>query len=672
MKPDPHAAVTGAPCPRLEGGEKVTGRAQYACDVRLPGQLYARVLRSPVPHARISRIDTSRAAALPGVHAVLSVVNAPEIEWYEGTRLFDRHVRFHGDEVAAVAAESEELAEDALRAIDVDFEPLPFAIGMEEGSRGEPVVETRGDAARGLREAEVVIDQTYTTQCALHNALEPHGCTAAWEGEALMLYESTQGIYAVRTWVAEKLRIPERNVRVITQHMGGGFGAKQIAWKHSIIAALLAKQAGHPVQLMLDREAENLAAGNRNATRQRVRLGAKRNGTLAAIDVHALVQIGAYSVGGEDSDVIGTYLTLYRCPNVHAEQIPVRTHTGPAIAFRAPGHAEANFALESAMDELARALGIDAIELRLRNYASHDQLKNKPYTNVESLRRCYERVAAAMDWGKARPQGKQRTTRRGMGFAAHDWAGGKGFPPAEVRVEMDPDGTARVLTGTQDIGTGTRTALAQIAAEALGIAVDRVSVALGDTRSALYAPTSAGSATLATLGPAVYEAAVQARKTGSANAQRRKNRTDKSIRTCGAQCVEVEVNTETGEVRVVRVAASHDCGRIVNPLLVESQVLGGITQGLGYALTETRVVDARLGLTLNPNLEEYKVQTAADFPRFINAMESMPDWDANETGAKGIGEPPIIPTAAAVANAVFDAVGVRVRELPIRRETLLR
>ena len=672
MKRDPHAAVTGAPCPRLEGGEKVTGRAQYACDVRLPGQLYARVLRSPVPHARISRIDASRAAALPGVHAVLSVANAPEIEWYEGTRLFDRHVRFHGDEVAAVAAESEELAEDALRAIDVDFEPLPFAIGMDEGSRGEPVVETRGDAARGLREAEVVIDQTYTTQCALHNALEPHGCTVAWEGETLMLYESTQGIYAVRRWVAEKLRVPERNVRVITQHMGGGFGAKQIAWKHSIIAALLAKQAGRPVQLMLDREAENLAAGNRNATRQRVRLGAKRDGTLAAIDVHARVQIGAYSVGGEDSDVIGTYLTLYRCPNVHAEQIPVRTHTGPAIAFRAPGHAEANFALESAMDELARALGMDAIELRLRNYATHDQLKNKPYTSVEGLRRCYERVAAAMDWGKARPQGSQRTIRRGVGFAAHDWAGGKGFPPAEVRVETNGDGTARVLTGTQDIGTGTRTALAQIAAEALGIAVDRVSVALGDTRSGLYAPTSAGSATLATLGPAVYEAAVQARKTGSANAQRRRNRTDKSIRTCGAQCVEVEVNTETGEVCVVRIAASHDCGRIVNPLLVESQVLGGITQGLGYALTETRVVDARLGLTLNPNLEEYKVQTAADFPRFINAMESMPDWDANETGAKGIGEPPIIPTAAAVANAVFDAVGVRVRELPIRRETLLR
>ena len=672
MKREAQRAVTGEPHPRLEGGEKVTGRAEYSSDVRLPGQLYARVLRIPLPHARISRIDMTRAQSLPGVHAVLSIANAPEIDWYENTRLFDRTLRFNGDEVAAVAAESEELAEEALLAIDVEYEPLPFAVTIDAGMRGEPVVEARGDAARGLREADVVIDALYTTQCALHNALEPHGCTAVWEGETLVLYESTQGIYAVRRTVAEKLNLVEDAVRVITQHMGGGFGAKQIAWKHSVIAALLAKESARPVQLMLDRESENLAAGNRNATRQRVRLGARRDGTLTAIDVRALVQIGAYSVGGEDSDVIGTYLTLYRCPDVHAEQVPVRTNTGPAIAFRAPGHAEANFALESAMDELAHALGMDAIELRLRNYATHDQLKNKPYTNVDSLRRCYERVATAMEWGKGRAPVSGSNIKRGVGFAAHDWPGGKGFPPAEVWVEMYDDGSARVSTGTQDIGTGTRTALAQIAAEVLGIPVHRVSVALGDTQSGLYAPTSAGSATLATLAPAVREAAAQARITGSARAERRRNRSDMSIRTCGAQCVEVEVNTATGEIHVVRVAASHDCGRIVNPLLVESQVIGGITQGLGYALTETRVVDAALGVVLNANLEEYKVQSAPDAPHFIDAMESMPDWDANETGAKGVGEPPIIPTAAAVANAIFDAVGVRLRDLPCRREALLR
>ena len=649
---------------RIEGPDKVSGRAKYACDIRLDGQLQARVLRSPHPHARIRRIDVSRAQALPGVHAVLSSANAPQIEWYEKSFLFDRTLRFVGDEVAAVAAESDDIAEDALRLIEVDYEPLAFRVGLDDGARGKPQVKRRGDVARGLREADVVIDQTYSTQTALHNALEPHGCTASWEGGTLVLYESTQGIYAVRDEVAEKLGLPGDRVRVITQHMGGGFGAKQTAWKHSVIAALLAKEAKRPVQLMLDREAENLAVGNRNATRQHLRLGAKRDGTLSAIEVHALVHVGAYQPGGEDSDVIGTYQTLYRCPNVHAEQVVVHGNLGPAVAFRAPGYAEASFALESAMDELARALAIDPIELRLRNYAAEDQTEGMPYTAADSLRRCYDAVARAFDWPK-------KGANRGIGFAAHDWIGGSGWPPGEVRVEMK-DGSARIFTGTQDIGTGTRTALCQIAAETLGVPPERVSIELGDTASGLASITSAGSATLATLGPAVRAAAAQAKERGKGRGRREENRDDKSIRTCGAQCVEVEVDPETGEVRVLRVAAAHDCGRIVNATLVESQVIGGITQGLGYALTEERLVDASLGIVLNANLEEYKVQTAADLPQMVNATQSMPDWEANELGVKGIGEPPLIPTAAALANAIFDAVGVRIRELPCKRERLLR
>jgi CO/xanthine dehydrogenase Mo-binding subunit len=646
---------------RIEGPEKVSGRAEYTCDIRLPGQLYARVLRSPLAHARIVRMDTARACALAGVHAVLSSQDGPNISWYEDSFLFDRTVRFIGDEVAAVAAESEEIAEDALRLIEVDYEALPFTTGVDDGTHGEPQVGARGDLERGLREADVVIDQTYTTQTALHNALEPHGCTAVWEGDTLVLYESTQGIFAVREEVAQKLGLPEERVRVITQHMGGGFGAKQIAWKHSVIAALLAQRAGRPVQLMLDRESENLAVGNRNATRQRVRLGAKRDGTLTAIDVQALVQTGACKPGGEDSDVIGTYLTLYRCPNVRAEQVPVHTNTGPAVAFRAPGFAEANFALESAMDELSRALNIDPIELRLRNYAAEDQTKHMPYTSPDSLKRCYEQVRKTFNW---------RSKKRGIGFAAHDWPGGAGHPPAEVLVEFE-NGAAKVITGTQDIGTGTRTALCQIAAEELGISVDQVSISLGDTGAKVYAPTSAGSGTLASLGPAVRAAAAAAKQGGRGHGARGDNPRDKSIRTCGAQCVEVEVDTETGEVRVLRVAAAHDCGRIINPMLVESQVIGGITQGLGYALSEERIVDGARGVVLNANLEEYKVQTAADLPEILNATESMPDWEANDTGVKGIGEPPLIPTAAAVANAIFDAVGVRVRDLPVKRETFL-
>jgi CO/xanthine dehydrogenase Mo-binding subunit len=674
MKRDVDAGLAGRPLPRLEGADKVAGRARYSCDVRLPGQLEAKVLRSRLPHARIVRIDTARAAALAGVHAVISSADAPPIEWYETSRLFDPTLRFVGDEVAAVAAESGEIALDALDLIEVEYEALPFTTRLDDGERGERKTKRRGDLSRGWAEAEVVIDHVYSTQTVLHNALEPHGCTAHWEkgadGDSLVLYESTQGMFDVRDEVAKKLGLPPQQVRVVTHHMGGGFGAKQIAWKHSVIAALLARRADRPVQLMLDREAENLAVGNRNATRQHVRLGARRDGTLTAIEADILLQEGAYRPGGEGSDVVGTYETLYRCANLRAEQVAVRTNTGPAVAFRAPGYVEANFALESAMDELARELSLDPIELRMRNYAADHQGKGQRFTSADSLRKCYELVADAFRWPARQPASGAK--KRGIGFAAHDWVGGWGWGPAQARVELAPDGAASVITGAQDIGTGTRTALCQIAAEALELPPERVSVVLGDTRGELRSPTSSGSTTLASLAPAVRKAALQAKAKGRGEGSHEDEGEDRAMRTCGAQAVEVEVDTATGEVNVLRVVASHDCGRVVNPMLVDSQVAGGITQGLGLALSEERVLDARRGLVLNANLEEYKVQTVADLAQIVDATASQPDYEANEAGVKGIGEPPIIPTAAAVANAIFDAIGVRVRDLPSHREKLLR
>ncbi|MBW3634566.1 MAG: xanthine dehydrogenase family protein molybdopterin-binding subunit, partial [Chloroflexi bacterium] len=342
--------IVGQSHPRLEGREKVTGRARYASDVRLPGQLYARVLRSPYPHAHVRRIDVSKAEQAPGVHAVVSAANVPDIPWYEEGVLFESTVRFVGDEVAAVAAESEELARDALRLIEVDYEPLSFVSSIEEALRpgaptvheggniaGEPKTYQRGDPDAGLRQADVVIEAAFETASALHNALESHGCTASWEGDSLTLWDSTQSVFTVRQQVAEKLGLPEHRVRVIKHHMGGGFGAKQIAWKHDVIASILSRQAGRPVQLMLDREAENLAAGNRNPTHQRVRLGARRDGTLTAIVTEIEQSSGAYRTGGEASNVSGMYQTLYRCPNVRTEQVAVYTNTGPAVAFRAPG-----------------------------------------------------------------------------------------------------------------------------------------------------------------------------------------------------------------------------------------------------------------------------------------------------------------------------------------------
>ncbi|HXF65009.1 MAG TPA: xanthine dehydrogenase family protein molybdopterin-binding subunit [Caldilineaceae bacterium] len=724
--------VVGKPHPRLEGPEKVTGRARYSYDMRLPNQLYARILRSPHPHARILRIDTSQAEALPGVHAVLSSANAPAIDWYEEkSQLFDATLRYVGDEVAAVAAESEEIAEDALRLIQVEYEPLPHVLEMEQamqpgapqlhadkpGNRSsEPKVYTRGDPERGLAEADVVIDQVYTTATALHNALEPHGCTADWHGDELTLYESTQGIFEVREQVAQKLGLAEHRVRVIKQHMGGGFGAKQIAWKQTVIAALLSKESGRPVQLMLDREGENLAAGNRNATKQRVRLGAKRDGTLTAIVAEIHQAVGAYMVGGEASNVSGPYQRLYRCPNVRTEQTGIYINAGPSVAFRAPGFVEGAFALESALDELARALEMDPLALRLRNYTEADQKKGQPYSSPQGLRRCYERAAEVFGWHNYQRPAATGTKRRGIGFAAHDW-GGAGHPPGYAWIKLNTDGTADLVTGAQDIGTGTRTGLAQIAAEELGLPLAQIQVHLGDTGIGPYSPTSAGSATLATLAPAVRAAAANARqhllkaaalvleeepeRLAVQNGQivvvddpaqrvsvaeitsriapnmiqghgaRGPNPKDRSVRTFGAQCVEVEVDIATGEVTVLRVVAAHDCGRIINPTLVNSQVIGGVTQGIGYALTEERIVDAKRGVVLNPNLEDYLAPTVADAPPIIHAEVDLPDSAANSTGVKGIGEPPIVPTAPAIANAIFDATGVRLRHTPLSRRRLV-
>jgi xanthine dehydrogenase YagR molybdenum-binding subunit len=751
--PDATLRTVGQPCARVEGDEKVTGRARYAYDVRLPGMLFARVLRSPHPHARIKRLDASKAAALPGVGAVVHANNTPEIKWYQESWLFDRTLRFVGDEVAAVAADSEEIAEDALRLIEVEYEPLPFVADLEAALRpdapkvhghgnvaAEPKLYQRGDVEAALRSAAVVVDQTYTTQAALHNCMEPHGCTAFWQQDAfgarsgeLTIWDSTQSVFSVREELAEKLKsaagpggMPEHRVRVIKQYMGGGFGSKQVAWKHAAIAALLSQRARRPVQLMLDREAENLAVGNRNATRQRVRLAAKEDGTLTAIDAQIHQNAGAYMVGGEGSNVAGAYQRLYRCPNVRTEQTPVYTNLGPAVAFRAPGFVEGAFALEQAIDELARRLGMDPLELRLRNYADGDQQKGRPYTAPDALRVCYERAAEAFGWrerqrdGAKKPPGRPSSSRavkaRGVGMAAHDW-GGSGFPPGYAWVKLNQDGSVEVVTGTQDIGTGTRTALTQVAAEELSVPAERVRVHLGDTAYGPYAPPSAGSATQATIGPAVRAAAADARaqllqaaadileasaeelrlEDGEifvADEPRRRiaydevtkrigphmiqghgargpNPEGKSVRTFGAQMVEVEVDVETGEVTLLRVVASHDCGRVINPRMVDSQVVGGVTQGIGYALTEERIVDVGRGVVLNANLEEYKVPTAADVPPIEHVAANLPDPEANPTGAKGIGEPPIVPTAAAIANAIFDAVGVRLRDAPLSRQKLL-
>lgn len=729
---DATLAVVGQPAARLEGREKVTGRARYTYDVRLPRQLVARVLRSPHPHARIVRIDASKAEALPGVHAVLTVENAPEIPWYGDSQVFSRVMHFVGDEVAAVAAESEEIADDALRLIDVTYEPLPFVTDLDaalapgapkaredserEGNiADDPKVYDRGDIDAAFTAADVAIDRVFHTAAAAHNSLEPHGTTAFWDGEELTLYASTQSVFTVRQQVAEALGLKEHRVRVIKEHMGGGFGAKQISWKQDVIAALLSKRAGRPVQLMLDRRAENLAVGHRPSTRQRVQLAARKDGTLLGIRAEIAQARGAYLTGGEASNVSGMYQTLYRCENVHTEETSYHVNIGPAVAFRAPGHVEAAFALEQAMDELARALDMDPIALRRKNYAEVEQLEDNPYTLPEGLRLCYDAVEPA--WTAYRRPEPEGTKRYGIGFAAHDWAAGSGHPPGYAWIELLEDGTANVITGTQDIGTGTRTGLAQVAAEALGLSLDRIAFRLGDTGAGPYAPVSSGSATQATIGPAIRDAANEvvrqlldaastimeipasrlsvrenailidgapSRATpvaeitsqlGPHTIQGRGARADnpktKAVRTFGAQFAEVEVDIATGDLRVLRIVTAHDVGRIVNPTIIDSQIVGGVTQGLGFAMAEGQVIDHALGRVMNPNLEEYKVPTVADVPEIRHIHVGVPDTEANSTGVKGVGEPPLVPTAPAIANAIFDATGIRLDENPFSHRRML-
>ncbi len=718
--------VVGSSQPRIDGFERVTGRARYSYDVHPPGMLYGRILGSPFPHARVVSIDTSRAELLPGVRGILTSANAPALQWKDGKLILDNLLSFAGDEVAVVAADDEETAQDALDLINVQYEELPFVLDPEEALQpsapkvhpsgnlmgGKPRVYDRGDMTQGWAEAQVTVEETFHTQTALHNALETHGSVSMWTGDDLTVWDSTQGVFAVRSEVAETLGIPLNRLRVIAEYVGGGFGAKQEAGKYTVLAALLSRMTGRPVRIMLRRHEENQSTGHRHPTTQRIKLGATRDGTLTAIDLHALVPVGSY---GYASAVDGPARSLYSCPNVHTELYAVRTHEGPARAFRAPGYAEGTFAIERAMELLAEQLGMDPLELRLKNYAEKDPMTGHDYSN-KKLREAYQLAAEKIGWSSRNSRAGQNadnaplaTRRRGIGMATQLWGGGGG-PPANAVVQLNADGSVEVVAGVQDIGTGTRTGLAQVAAEALGVPMSAVRVSLGDTNGP-YGPTSGGSQTLSSMGPAVRSAALDAQEqlldvaaeamklprerlevregfvqeSGSSGQQkslselmdgfglrmivgvgsRGPNPEGYSLRTFGAQFAEVEVDLETGRVRVLRLAAVHDIGRVVNPMLVHSQLLGGIIQGIGYGITEERVMDQRTGRILNPDLEEYLIPTALDIPEIDAGALDVMDPHTNNLGAKGVGEPPIIPTAPAIANAVYNATGISFTDLPL-------
>ena len=709
--------IVGHPHRRIEGVAKVTGRARYTHDLRFPGMLHARMLRSPYARARVRRVDPSRALALPGVRRVLHRFNAPKAAFRGEETIFREEVRFVGDEVAAVCAETEEIANEALGLISVDYEVLPHVVDLEEaiddaspriddkGNVHEADTYSRGDAKRALREADAVVEATYRTPTQMHNSLETHGAVAVWDGDQLTVHESTQHVFGVRQGLQAALRIPLSRIRVVCDHMGGGFGSKGGVGKYTIVAAIFARELGTPVRCVLDRHEENLAAGNRSATVQKVRIAAK-DGRMSAI-AHE-----AWSNAGQArwvADPTGPTKTLYDVPNVLARSHRVLANTGSLAAFRAPGYVEGTFALESAIDELADRIGADPLALRRQHAAADRDAASGLRYSLKRLVDCYDIGAKEIGWPRRKPKGLRGSApglRRGLGMASQIWSGG-GTPPAYATVHINPDGTAVVRIGTQDIGTGTRTIVAQVCAEALGIDVGDVRVEIGDTDSP-YAPISAGSLTVASIAPAIRLAALDARAqlldvasgvlevgkgelrverghvvragartpiadilkdlqnyTVIGKGSRLPNPEDLVLKTFGAHFAEVEVDPATGRVVVERIVAVHDIGRVVNPLTARSQVEGGVIQAIGYALSEERSVDRATGRVLNADLEDYKVPTVKDVPRIVVRFVDVPDTAANSTGAKGLGEPPIIPTAAAIANAVANALGVRIRTLPL-------
>ena len=699
--------IVGRPARRLDGLERARGQAVYTADFSPPGMLHAAVLRSPHARARVKNLDLTRARTAAGVRGAIGP---------EDCHVLVREPSFQGAPVAAVAADSAEQAKEALELVDIEWEVLEPLLDPDEAVRRESFVEepryyTRGDVDRGLAEADVVVEGEYRTQTVLHNAMETHQSVCRWEGDTLEVYTSTQYIWGVRDGVADALALPRDKVRVVCNFMGGGFGAKNSPGDYTFIAVALAGQTGAPVRCALSRREENLASGNRNSTIQRLVAGARADGTLTALSGEYVNAIGWYGFFGP---TYGPMEMLYDCENVRTTSYGAKLNTPPNAAFRAPGFVEGTFGLECILDELAAKLDLDPLELRRRNHADHDLLEGRPFSS-KNLLDCYEMAEPHWARREAVRARSDDVWKRGVGLASQVWYGGGG-PPSYAWIRVGSDGRAAVVTAMQDIGTGTRTVMAQIAAEELGVQLSHVRVELGDSARGPFASVSAGSSTTPSMGPAVRAAAADAKRqiieiaaqryeleervldvkdgqvisadggswpleevTGLlGDAQilgkgaRGPNPTGMRVLTFGIQVAEVAIDIETGEVRVERIAAIHDVGRIINPLGAQSQVEGGIIQGLGHTLSEDRLLDPQTGATLTQTLDTYKLPTIADVPEIVCEFVDKPDEHLTNLGSKGLGEPPIIPTAAAIANAIRDATGAEIHSLPITREEMLR
>ena len=732
----------GLSSPRADGPLKVAGQARYAAEHHLEGLLHGFPVSTNVPSGRITKIDTSAAAAVPGVVSVVTRETAPEMAAFDASAdmmakvmgpkpMLERDdVLFHGQFVALVLAETYEAARDAAAMVTVEVEDTPGMLTFDDAVKDAyaPAVVNGGnepDTAEGnfdaaFKDAPVQVDATYETPPEHHAAMEPHAAVAEWADGRLVVHDCNQGVSPTAMALAATFKLEPGQVQVISRYIGGGFGGKFGAHAHNVLAAIGAKVAGRPVKVALTRQQTFTAHGHRSQTRQRVRLGADRQGKLLAIAHDNMLQTSMHDEFVEQSGVMSR--VMYAAENRSSTHRVARMNTQTPTFMRAPGEAPGSFALESAMDELAAALDMDPIALRLANEPSRDPEKGLPWSS-RSLAACLEQGALAFGWDKRGKLGTVRDGRWlvGMGVAAASYPV---FPvPASARLTLRADGSALVELAATDLGTGTYTILRQIAAEALGLDEAQIEVSIGDsdlpmafgsggsTGAAAFGSATAGAAqamrdrlmALARAdgksalrglnsddmafeggkvmhrddparGEALADLVARAAPEGLTESFKRDpadETTAFSMHSFGAQFAEVGVDMDTGEVRTRRLLGAFGVGRILNKRTTESQVLGGITMGVGQALTEETVLDTRSGAFVNRDLGEYHVPTNADVPSIEALFVEEHDDKVNALGIKGVGEIGIVGVAAAIANAVFNATGVRVRDLPITLDKVL-
>ena len=742
----PTASPIGRKTPRVDGPLKVSGTAMYASDFHFPGMLYAVPVEATIANGRVEKLDTAAAEKMPGVRAIFHRQNIGKIFRSvkgEGLKRIceerrppfeDDVVRYYGQYIALAVADTFETAKAAADAVRVTYDKDKPNVESDLKADDDPeVIETtygpehrleseRGDADAAFASAPVKLDQTYVTPTETHNPIELQGTTAIWDGSVLMLYEESQGIFNLRAVLAQMFGSPKENVRVITKFVGSGFGGKLWPWTHCPLAAAAARQLGKPVKLVISRKMMFQSVGHRARTQQRVRLGATPEGKLVSLQHDYVYQRSMLDAHHEDCGEATPF--QYSVPNLRVKFGRAKRNIGATSSMRGPGAVPGLYATESAMNELADQLKIDPVRLRVLNEPKIDEGLGIPFSSRHLLE-CFELGAEKFGWSKRNPEVgsmKRDGLILGWGMAGGSWIATRAA--AEASVELRDDGTARVACGTQDIGTGTYTILAQLASEKTGVLLDKIEVALGDT-SLPAGPTSGGSQATASVVPAVLAAAdhaiaslltmaattpgTQFEKrqptdlafeagrvfvkadgpakgvpfadllrpanvrfvTGSGKSEAMSGEKKPKFSTHSFGCHFVTWQPEIARLRVSRVVTVIDAGRIINPLAGRNQIEGAVVMGIGMALLEHTSYDPQNGAPINSNLADYIVAVNADVPKLEVHFVDFPDKEINQLGARGIGEIGLAGIAAAITASVYHATGVRVRELPVRIEDLL-